>query len=155
MKSFCLILGLVCCHLLGAQRITPTVVSNAGNAQKAGSYSLEWTLGEFMVETLKGPSATITQGFHQTNLTVVSTVNPGIAGLNVYPNPFTDFLTLENHSQQVLQLHLLTIDGKCIESTVLQLGNQNWSLQHIPAGSYLLEATTEQQRQIFTIEKLH
>ncbi len=157
MKVILLLLGMLVnmgINLM-AQRITPTVTATAGHYQKTGSASLEWTMGEFMVETLKGPSYTITQGFHQTNLTVVSTQNPSIVGLSVYPNPFTDQLILQNGSQQVIQMHLMGADGKCIGSMSLQPGTQSWTLDQIPSGTYFLEAEEGKQRQVFILEKLH
>ncbi|MBK9109061.1 MAG: hypothetical protein IPM92_12030 [Saprospiraceae bacterium] len=102
-----------------AQRITPVVISNGGNYLKTGSFGLEWTLGEFMVETLNGPTNKITQGFHQTNITIVTTNNPGISGLSVYPNPFSDYLIIENTRPSEIEFHLMNAEGRCIESKKL------------------------------------
>lgn len=138
-----------------AQKITPAVISNGGHYQKTGSISLEWTLGEFMVETLNGPTNKITQGFHQTNITVVSTSNPGIEGLSVYPNPFIDQIVIENSGPSEILFHLMSIDGKCVESKIFGNGTNLWQLNSIAPGVYLIEATDQSKRQQFVIEKIH
>ena len=87
---FCLILAIG----LNAQKITPTVIANAGNVVKNATHSIEWTLGEFMTETLKNNNGSITQGFHQANLLFVAVDDAEIAGLEVFPNPFTGQVTI-------------------------------------------------------------
>lgn len=138
-----------------AQRITPVVTSNGGNYLKTGSFGLEWTLGEFMVETLNGPTNKITQGFHQTNITIVTTNNPGISGLSVYPNPFRDYLIIENSNPSEIEFHLINAEGRCIESKIIPSGIQEWKIESIPAGVYFLEAKSNENRQHFSIEKIH
>ncbi len=136
------------------QQITPTVISNGGHYQKTGSFSLEWTLGEWVTETIKGSANTITQGFHQTNLTVVSTSNPGISGVSLYPNPFESSLTILNESGSPLVLHLINQEGKCITRAAFENGSHEWDLQSVPAGLYFMEAVNKDSRQSFTIEKI-
>ncbi len=154
MRHISILCFLVFSFSLFSQQIAPTVMSNGGHYQKAGSFSLEWTLGEWVTETIKGSANTITQGFHQTNLTVVATSNPGISGLEFYPNPFESVLRVSNASGSSLTLHLLNQEGKCITSTLVEKGSQDWNLQSLPAGVYFLEAQGKDQRQSFTIEKI-
>ncbi len=137
-----------------AQKITPTVLSNAGQVMKANNFSLEWTLGELATETLRANNLRITQGFHQTNLTVVSTNNPSIAGLNIYPNPFEEELIISNESGSKIQIHIFNIMGQCITDYTVTTGTENLQLQGLPAGTYILEAKTSNQKQNFTIEKI-
>jgi len=65
----------------------------AGEHFATAGAQLSWTLGEAVIETYApgGGTAQLTQGFHQTQLTVVAlnesvTVFPVL----VYPNPTTD-----------------------------------------------------------------
>ncbi|MCC6753319.1 MAG: T9SS type A sorting domain-containing protein [Saprospiraceae bacterium] len=137
-----------------AQQIVPTVIGAAGNYRKTGSVSLEWTLGEWMVETVGNPNHKITQGFHQTNLTVVSTSNPTLSGMGVYPNPFSATLKIDNRSEGSIQIHLMDLLGQCIESKALPVGLHDLDFQALPDGFYLLEATNGNARQTLTIEKI-
>ncbi len=137
-----------------AQKITPTVLSNGGAVMKTANASIEWTLGEFATTTLKNTNNVITQGFHQTNLTIVSTNNPVILGLTIYPNPVEQDLTIENQSGKLITFHIITISGQCISEHNINPGIQTLSMNTLPAGTYILEALTNDQRQNFTIEKI-
>jgi len=62
----------------------------AGEHFATAGAQLSWTLGEAVIETYTGDKSQLTQGFHQTQLTVVAlnesvTVFPVL----VYPNPTT------------------------------------------------------------------
>ena len=137
-----------------AQQIVPTVIGSAGNYRKTGNVSLEWTMGEWMVETIGNPNHKITQGFHQTNLTVVSTSNPTLSGLSVYPNPFSASLKIDNRTEGSIRIHLMDLMGQCIESKTMPTGSHDLDFQTLPDGLYLLEATSGNARQTLTIEKI-
>ena len=146
----------ICCCLtcLFAQKITPTVLSSAGAVMKTGNFSIEWTLGEIATETLKSNNNVLTQGFHQTNLTVVSTNNPFISGLDVYPNPVEQELIIDNKSGKIIAFHVFNITGQCINEQTFNPGIQTLHMNALPSGTYLLEATVDNQKQNFTIEKI-
>lgn len=137
-----------------AQKITPTVLSSAGAVMKANNLSIEWTLGEIATETLVSGGNILTQGFHQTNLTIVSTQNPGIDGLKVYPNPFVSQLTIENKTGDNLLIHLVGIQGQCITEYQIENGVHSLDLDFLPSGSYILETAKGSQTQQFILEKL-
>lgn len=146
----------ICCCVtcLFAQKITPTVICNAGAVMKANNVSIEWTLGEIATETLKANNNIISQGFHQTNLTVVSTNNPFISGLKIYPNPVEQELIIENQSGKNIVFHLFNITGQCISEHTFDQGVQALNMNAFPTGTYILEAQSEKQKQNFTIEKI-
>lgn len=85
--GFSCLLLLFCCALptnLNAQSASPSVFSNGGGSSTQFSY----TIGEPLVLTLSSSSGTITQGFHQTYLEVVSVEESSINyEVSVYPNP--------------------------------------------------------------------
>lgn len=150
------VIVLLCCfvQILSSQKITPTVLANAGAVMKANNFSIEWTLGEIATETLKANNLSITQGFHQTNLTIVSTSNPAIPGFSIYPNPVEDHLIIDNQSGNSITLHLYTLMGQCISEEISHQGTQTLQMNSFPAGSYILEALTQDKKQCFTIEKI-
>lgn len=92
-----------------AQSITPQVVASAGEHFSSGTSQLSWTLGETMIETVDDGSNIITQGFHQTLLTITPVSEREISqNINVFPNPTPGELTIkfqENNSQQFIQLY--------------------------------------------------
>jgi hypothetical protein len=118
---FCLILAIG----LNAQKITPTVIANAGNVVKNATHSIEWTLGEFMTETLKNNNGSITQGFHQANLLFVAVDDAEIAGLEVFPNPVNATLTIKNGSEESLNLNISHISGSEIFKDKITIGTES------------------------------
>ena len=155
MKSILIFFLLACLSVGGsAQKISPTVLCNAGAVMKSGNFSLEWTLGEIATETLKSNNAILTQGFHQTNLTIVSTQNPYLAGLEIYPNPVTSKLIIQNGSGQKLQFNLSSISGQCISVFNFETGIHEVDMETLPSGSYILGASNNNTAQTYLIEKL-
>lgn len=80
-----------------SQQIDQAVIASAGSIDKATGISLEWTLGETMVETLNTKDRLITQGFHQPLLLAKKFNSAGNAALSDYkvtiaPNPVQSYL---------------------------------------------------------------
>lgn len=139
---------------LCAQKITPTVIASAGNYQKSGSFSLEWTLGEWQTESLSSNNSKLTQGFHQTNLTLVAVNNPFIAGIDIYPNPVLDQLILNNETGQSIKVHLLGLNGVCIASKQFDAGQSEWEMEHLNSGLYILQIEQDGIKANYKLEKL-
>lgn len=60
---------LLCSLSLGsvsAQSLSPQVVASSGNYIQAGNYSISYTVGEAVINTLSTSGNTLNQGFHQT-----------------------------------------------------------------------------------------
>ena len=73
------------------------IVASSGNSGSAAGYTVDWTLGEPVIETISGSTHILTQGMHQTKLLVTSIrvmEFPGLE-LKVYHNPASDLLTIE------------------------------------------------------------
>lgn len=93
-----------------AQSITPEVIASAGDHYEAGGVQLSWTIGEPVIETVQAGGNIITQGFHQTNLTVTSIDEDNLSNIDVsiYPNPTSDRVIIsipENVNDFTLELY--------------------------------------------------
>ncbi len=152
--SILLAIGL-CLSTVYAQKITPSVIANAGAVMKTNSVSLEWTLGEVATETKTGGNLIVTQGFHQANLGITSNQDYSIDGLNVYPNPVINSLNIINQNSLPLEIILHQIDGKEIQSIKSRDANIEFNMQSLPMGTYLLLVRNKNQQQHFTIEKIN
>ena len=75
------------------------VISSSGDHYDNGSVQLSWTLGEIVTETATDDNVIITQGFHQSNLTITKIeedyLNNINASVNIFPNPTSDLATIE------------------------------------------------------------
>lgn len=57
--------------------------------------------------------------------------------LQIYPNPFTDYIVVR--SDKVQSLKLFSISGQCLISTVVNAGNNRIDVQSLPKGTYLIQ----------------
>jgi hypothetical protein len=120
------------------------VVSTAGTSFTSGTLSLDWTLGEVVIETVEGPSGMMTQGFHQPTYTLVS-VNPipeEIGHVLVSPNPFFEdvSITLSFTKPENGVIKLFDMMGKELWKKRFE-GNavaEKYNGSALSSGSYLL-----------------
>lgn len=134
-----------------AQQLSPAVVATDGGVARARTLTLEWTLGESVVETHRTGDRLYTQGFHQPTLQVTEqTAQWGSeAGprFTVAPNPVVSHLTVTVSSAQEtpVQLRLTDLAGR--QHTLPDLPAATESVQvdltRFPAGTYLLHLTNE------------
>ncbi len=133
-----------------AQSITPEVVSSGGGDTTTTNVSLSWTIGEPVIETASGSSATITQGFHQSHFEVVTIEDHSELGfdIKVYPNPSIDFIKVDltyTGSHPVLgktEFELILRDnaGKILMSNIIKNKlNATIPMQGYAVGQYFLQ----------------
>ena len=95
-KTLLLFLGLFSAGWCYSQSASPSVIASNGDHIDAGSFQLDYTVGEVIIETVYGDSLTLTQGFHQPNLLTApsngsSTVSCPAAAVNPgAPSNITD-----------------------------------------------------------------
>lgn len=135
-----------------AQRLTPTVISNAGDVMKAGNFSIEWTLGELAVETFKNGNSTLTQGFHQGQIIITKTHDAELSGYKIYPNPTIENLIIENSNNDAAY-ELISGGGALIQRSSLLNGINQIQMQQLPAGNYMLQLIQGDKHQTYKIVK--
>jgi len=72
------------------------IISPLGQSNTSSGVSLNATLGELAITTEQSSEGIITQGFHQTNLSVLSVddLDPQLK-VSLYPNPSPDLFHVE------------------------------------------------------------
>lgn len=139
-----------------AQQLTPSVLAAAGGYDRTKTISLEWTLGELVVETAKVSGRIYTQGFHQPTLQVteqISLVNPLLIVdeylVQIAPNPVQAILNVKIKAydgssigkiDEKVQLQLTEMTGKVLQVTEAFLLDDSIQINMValPAGMYLL-----------------
>ena len=94
-----------------SQSASPDVIATAGAHFAIPSMQMSWTLGETVTQTVSAGSSTFTQGFHQSNISLigVETLAENVK-ITAYPNPTSDFLTIDV-SNTALNSQLLLVDA--------------------------------------------
>lgn len=116
------------------------VVSTAGETQNAGNYEISWTLGETVIETVSSGTTTLTQGFHQTKLTVTAIDEITTTDLKVYPNPTSEFVIISsNKLDDKSSYSLFNLSGKLLENKIISTSETRVNLKNYASGTYLLK----------------
>lgn len=158
-KLLILLLGLSGVGWADAQSLSPEVIASAGEHFATASAQLSWTLGEPLIETYTAGQAQLTQGFHQTNLSVVSVDGPvAVFAARVYPNPASGWLNVEApEAPQTFGVELLDASGRLLQSLPATAPTtlRTLDLSGCAPGLYLLQLRSQdgQNIQTFKIEK--
>ncbi|MEN8118488.1 MAG: T9SS type A sorting domain-containing protein [Bacteroidota bacterium] len=151
---FIFIIIILSCLMANAQE----VVSSAGETQSASGYEISWTIGEPVIETVTDGTNTLTQGFHQSKLTVTAINEFPVSeiGLKVYPNPTENFVHI-HFSELIENVHyaLYNNAGSLIENNTIRSTKTKLNLKQYASGQYILKLTqdTNQPLQTFKIIK--
>ena len=87
--------------LLSAQE----VISTQGDSYDNGTNTIDFTIGEPVIETVSDGTNDATQGFHQTNLTITNIEDlDANFSVNIYPNPTSEVINLTTVSYTHLTL---------------------------------------------------
>ncbi len=145
---FLLLPGLFTIIMARSQQLSPSVLAAEGGINNAAGISLEWTLGETLVESLSTSNRLYTQGFHQPLLLVKKKPvaveqTPTGYGITVAPNPVRSYLTATITSATVEKMFLSLIDftGRVIpiQAVYGKLSTVKINMSAMMAGIYLLE----------------
>lgn len=151
---FCFLLFLIS-HYSICQKLSPEVISSAGDVSKTASVSLEWTLGETVIESSKTANKHYTQGFHQTYLKVFSANNEGLVldyNMTVFPNPVEGTLEIKilnenSPHDNIGKIDLFLIDIRGLQISIQKINDKSGStfldMTALPSGTYFLKAQKE------------
>lgn len=150
MKEKILPIGL---FLLTASLSAQEVISSQGDSYSNGSHTLDYTIGEPVIETVSNGSNDLTQGFHQTKLVItkVEDVNIGL-NVSIFPNPTSELVNLTMENYQGFTLHLFDVSGKLLQQSNLTDIKTTVSLDVYPKGSYMLSLTNKENKKIKTYQ---
>ena len=139
MKTIITFLLFTCCFRLPAQQ----VVATAGNTFNNENGSLSYTIGEGVAQTLMNGDKAITQGFHQTTMSVsmVSQIKDLDFSISVSPNPASNFLMIKVTKENLygLQYFLFDINGKLITQEKLVGPETFVSVDQLKKGFYIIK----------------
>ena len=123
------------------------ISANGGTATAAGT-QVSWTIGEPIITTVSDANNTLTQGFHQSKLTVTAINDIQVLGveIKVYPNPTSDFVIV--HFSKVMEkptYFLFDLSGRIIEQKNIESTDVKIDMTSYAGGSYILKVNSGQQ----------
>jgi hypothetical protein len=117
--------------------------ATGGDASGSGG-TVAYSVGQVVYTTYTGSNCSVAQGVQQPyEISTVLGVEDYQISLNaqVYPNPTTNYLTLNivNSELSTLNFQLFDISGKLIESKKIRNTTETIHLENLPSATYFLK----------------
>jgi hypothetical protein len=134
------------------------VISSSGSVLKNSTGSLSFTVGELVIDTKNAGVTTITQGFHQTKLTItaMNVLREQNFSISAFPNPTNDFVNLKIEKGEIRDVEFILFDlqGKVLSNRKIESTNTEVSFSGYNSGNYLLKVIQKgKEIQTFKIVK--
>jgi hypothetical protein len=118
------------------------VISTAGQTQSISGYEISWTLGEPVIATVTAGTTVLTQGFHQSKLTVtaIDEFPASDFEVTVFPNPTSDFVIVHLVPTTInAGLSLFEFSGKLLQQHLITESDTRVNLSGYASGTYILK----------------
>ena len=123
------------------------VVSTQGDSYLNVFGSIDFTIGEAIINTVSDGTHTLTQGFHQSKWSVVGiTEHLPDYDANVFPNPTEDILNIKTQAFENVMYSLYDAQGKLVIQNKLSAAQTLIQVSHLAAGSYSLILNNKTQK---------
>jgi hypothetical protein len=121
------------------------VVSTQGDSYSNANGSIDFTVGEAIINTGTDGTNDLTQGFHQTNLNFLGVEdNAPNYEASIFPNPTSDVLNIKTSSFENVTYTLYDAQGKLVLQSILAAEVTPIQVSHLAPGAYSLQLTFEE-----------
>ena len=150
-----LLLILIALPMIGfGQVATPSVLASSGDSYANGNVIMDVTLGEIVVQTHTNGATILTQGFHQGELRVSTSVENIEINTKVYPNPTTQYLIIELEKNVNAELMVYDITGKLVlKDKLIDQQRKELDFSFLTQGNYLLHINIADKQSVYQINK--
>lgn len=133
------------------------VVSPQGDSYSNANGSIDFTVGEVIINTGTDGTNDITQGFHQTNWNFVGLEDhsPSYEAI-IFPNPTEDVLNIKTSAFENVTYTLYNSQGKIVLQDKLSAKQTPIQVSQLAPGSYSLRLNNQTQNlKTFKLVKTH
>ena len=122
------------------------VIATQGDSYSNTSGSIDFTVGEVVINTGTDGSNSITQGFHQSNWKFVGVEDhaPNYE-VSIFPNPTEEVLNIKTSKFENVKYTMYDTQGKLVLQGKLSAEQTTIQVRKIAAGSYSLVLNTGKQ----------
>ncbi len=158
-----LFLALVAEVSLFSQRLSHQVLAPAAGQAVHSNINYSQTIGQTAVDIIGGAGYVLTQGFQQPLLATSEDSSSQGNGVDVYPNPATDYINVKLFGDVArdFRIELINITGTVIKSIEINFVTDYYYIEHIPVsdikiGMYFIRVSSNDKLilRTFKIEKL-
>ena len=146
-----------------SQQLSHQVLVPVAGLASGGSVNYSQTVGETAIVIVGTTDFLFTQGFQQPGIKISPEKPPAGSGVKVYPNPVTDFLTVElfGNESRTFRIELINFRGTVVFTDKKVLSDQFWikepyNVENLLKGLYFIRIISEDGiiNQTFKIEKI-
>jgi hypothetical protein len=133
------------------------VVSSQGETYSNSNGSMDFTVGEVVIDTGTNGTNDLTQGFHQTNWNLVGVEDfaPNYE-VTIFPNPTQDVLNIKSSKFDHVTYTLYDVQGKLVMQNILSAEQTPIHVGQLAPGSYSLSINDKKgQLKNFKLIKSH
>jgi len=139
--------------LLAASANAQEVISSQGNSYSNATHTIDYTIGEPVTATVSNGTNDLTQGFHQTNVTITRIEDLDVnISVNLFPNPTSEFVNLTVEKFDGVTLRLFDVAGKQLKQVPLNSTQTSISVLEYAEGTYLLTLENKASKKIKTFK---
>ncbi len=139
--------------LLSGALSAQEVISTQGGSYSNGSNTIDFTIGEPVIETVSGGSNELTQGFHQTLLTITGIEDFDVNfSVNIFPNPTSEFIYLKVEQLKDVSYNIYDATGKLLWQEKLTGLTTKVNVSDLPKGIYFIALTQKGSKKIKTFK---
>ena len=122
------------------------VVSSQGQTYSNANGSIDFTVGEVIINTGSNGTNDLTQGFHQTNWNFLGVEDfaPDYQ-VTIFPNPTEDVLNIRTSAFENVTYTLYDAQGKLVMQNILSAEQTPIQVSQLAPGSYSLTLNNETQ----------
>tara|TARA_B100000674_G_scaffold44090_1_gene30573 strand:- start:95140 stop:95646 length:507 start_codon:yes stop_codon:yes gene_type:complete len=122
------------------------IVSTQGDSYSNSNNTIDFTIGEPVIETVSDGTNDVTQGFHQTQLTITSVKDYETDFiLNVFPNPTAQLLNVKVQQINNESYQIFDINGKLVLEGKLSNTNTVIDMAGLAEGTFILSIVRANQ----------
>jgi hypothetical protein len=146
-----------------AQELSNYIMVPAANVVTKGSVYYRQTIGETAVSIIGRSGFVLTQGFQQPGIQVIDEDIPNGNGVNVYPNPVSEYIEIKlfGDSARKFKIDLINFAGRVIKTGTIEFFDayfyiQRWEAGEFIPGFYIVRVVSEDGviNRSFKIEKI-
>lgn len=117
-----------------SQQLSNQVLVPAAGIAVTGAVNYSQTIGETAIEIIGCTDYTFTQGFQQPGMKLSKENQPSGNGIKVYPNPVTDFISVEffGDVSRTFRIELINISGTIVRTDKMVFAEPFWRVQQFP-----------------------
>jgi Secretion system C-terminal sorting domain len=146
-----------------SQQLSHEVLVPAAGLTTVGVIEYTQTIGETAVELISNGDYILTQGFQQPRIQITPVTQPEGNGVDVYPNPATDYINVKLYGDEArkFRIDVINITGLIVSSVTMDFSDKYYYIDQIDVSSlkfgfYFVRVTSDDGtiKRVFKIEKM-